>query len=491
MPRQNKTKYATPDELGEQYDLITEEFELAEGEELDAEILERVEERRAEMQQEAEKTTEQAALERKRRFQMFHYNPPIVHTDEDGVVTKIEPTSQWAGAFIAFLFILCIVNTVLTLDQWHGTHAWRLPFDVVPADQRPGGWPQENHNYRFSGAIIGTMGAAFSWVMRPTADKFKCFTWMLLIAAILDFVAFGYDFHRLEQAKDLPYCKGINDMKTNKFLCEFDEYRATVIFDIICGFLNIILGTVYCYNATAGNVSRRMVYNEATSTFEKMVPDPDKPWHYSFPRAFRSNASMFSYLSALAALCSAILVGLSATQSAGSFVEPPGYPEPIFNGGYEWPRNVYVIHGTDAFRNGSWPERNFDLRLGANVLALVLLGLLIQWRRDGRGMQLCVITLSIVAACMFLGAFAIDYDLIKEQWEEKGCPYENSKSQICKYERYYATIITEAFAGFLLLIFNIRNLVLFLQQCKRPVERNHAPYGWWCNGEWENEEDDD
>jgi len=493
MPRVVKTKYATEEELGEYYEPIMEEFDLGEGEELDDEVQEKVEEKRAEMQQQAQKTAEQIALEKKRAFQEFHYNPPVTVVDEDGDVVEIKPQKQWSAQVIYFLFVLCIICTVLTLDQWHGTHAWRLPFDVYPEDRRIGGWPQENHDYRFSGAIIGALGGGFSWVMKPTGDRFRCFTWMLMVGAILCFISFGNDFHRLEQAKDLPYCKGINDMKTRKVVCEFDEYRATVMFDIFCGILNVLLGLVYCYTAETGNVSRRTAYNPATSSFEKIIPDPDKGHTSAYPRAFRNGNSMRSGLSALTGICNLILVALSITQSAGSFAQPPGYSEPIYNGGYQWPVNVYLISSTDAFRYGSWPETNFDLRLGANILAVVLLSFLIQWQRTGRRAQLCVITLSIVAAIMYLGAFALDWMLLQSQ--VGGCPYEATKNQRCVFHRYYATVILEAFIGIILLVFNIRNLMQFVSQCKQPVERGHpgggVSYGWWCNGEWDNEEDED
>jgi len=491
MPRVSTTKYATEEELGKWYKPIMEEFDLGEGEELDAEILERIEEKVAEKQQQDEKTQEQLTLERKRRFQEFHYNPPKFVYDDEGDLIETKESWQWAPYVIYFLFVLCIICTVLTLDQWHGTHAWRRPFDVYPADRRLGGWPQENHDYRFSGAIVGALGGGFSWVMKPTADRFRCFTFVLLIGAILCFVAFGNDFHRLEQAKDLPYCKGINDMKTRKVVCEFEEYRATVIFDIICGLLNVILGIVFCYTAESGIASRRTAYNDATTSFEKVIPDPDKGHISAYPRAFRNSNLMRSGISALTAICNLILLALSITQSGGTFSLPPGYSEPIYNGGYRWPVNVYLIQGTDAFRFGSWPEHHFDIRIGANILATVLLAFLIQWRRDGRRAQLCVIALSIVAACMYLAVFALDYMLLSDQLQEKACPYEATKSQRCVFHRYYATVIIEAFIGFSLLVFNVRNLVAFMAQCKKPVEREHADYGWWCNGEWENESDED
>eukprot|EP01065_Artemidia_motanka_P017322 TRINITY_DN207_c6_g3_i3.p1 TRINITY_DN207_c6_g3~~TRINITY_DN207_c6_g3_i3.p1 ORF type:complete len:487 (+),score=185.05 TRINITY_DN207_c6_g3_i3:45-1505(+) len=458
--------------------------QLDDGEELDDETREKLLEQKMQIQQEAEKTEEQRREEAKRRWKQFHYNPPLEEKDDMGEPTgKHVPQAQWAGGVFFFLLVICTINLVLTLDQWHGNHAWRKPFDLRPRDKRPGGWKQLNHSLRFSGAILGALGSLFCWVMRPSSDKYNCFAVLLVIASILLFCAFGFDISELTQAVELPYCQGINDMKRHKYVCEFEEYRATVILDIIAGILNVVVALVLCYQTSKGWVSRRMVYNENTSTFEKVVPNPDKPWFHTFPRAFRTFRPVTNFFSMLAGLTNLCLVGLGATQSTGVLLEPPGYDKPITNDGYNLPRTLYVITGTDAFRNGGWDEFNFLLRLSVNTVALVTIAFAIQWRRDGRLMQAWVILLGLVAGVIYMIAFAVDWEELAGVLDD-GCPYENAKNHICVYHRYYATVIFDAFCGLLLILFNVRNCYIWLVQCRKPIEKEHVSYGWWCCGEW-------
>eukprot|EP01062_Namystynia_karyoxenos_P055504 TRINITY_DN463_c0_g1_i1.p1 TRINITY_DN463_c0_g1~~TRINITY_DN463_c0_g1_i1.p1 ORF type:complete len:547 (+),score=246.20 TRINITY_DN463_c0_g1_i1:121-1641(+) len=456
-------------------------------EELDDDTREKLEEELALRQQEAEKTEDQLREEAKRRWKSFHYDPPKVVRDANGVPTgEVKQPTAWTPIVFWSLFVIAIINTVLTLDQWHGNHAWRLPFDLVPADKRPGGWPQKNHDYRFTGAIFGTAGPLFSWVLRPSADKYRCMFAFLLVGAILLFVSFGYDQYELRKAVELPYCKGINDMKTHKFLCEFEEYRATVILDIIGGLMCLGTGLFLLYQSETGLVSRRVVYNEQNGAFEKIIPDPDLPWHHVFPRRLMQLRPAFNLLAGLTALTNGCLLGLSTTQSTGILLQSPGYNGPIHNEGYVLPRNLYVIQSTQQFRNGGWPEHHFLLRLSANTVALVTVAFAIQWRRDGRLTQLCVMLLSIVAGICYITAFALDFaQLVFVRDPNSTCEYEEQNGNRCVYHRYWATILTDAFLGFIFILFNFRNLIVWFKQARRPIETEHVQWGWWCFGEWD------
>eukprot|EP00755_Sulcionema_specki_P008748 Sspe_Gene.6036::Locus_2022_Transcript_2_2_Confidence_0.400_Length_1518::g.6036::m.6036 len=285
------------------------------------------------------------------------------------------------------MFFLCVINVVLTLDQWHGNHAWRLPFDIQPADRRYGGWPQQNHDFRFTACLLGVVSSCFSWVLTPNADKYKFMFVMMLIAGILHCFSFADDLEELNAAVDLPFCK--KEM-SHRYICKFTRYRATVIFDILGAVFSIGMAFFLLYQSLSGTVSRRTVFNQATQKFERIVLQPDEAYWKAFPPAFKAQRVPFNIIVVLTALINGTLLALSITQSTGDFMHPPGYDKPLYNPYYETPVDIFVINGNEKFLNGGWPILNFELRLATNIIALVVLAFAIQWRRDGRVLQAAV-----------------------------------------------------------------------------------------------------
>ena len=123
-----------------------------------------------------DKTKEQLHEEAKARWQMYHY-----------------PT--WSGYFFWAVFVVCLSNLILTLDQWHGTHAWRQPFDVYPENKIYGGW--EDDTLRIVGSIIGVVAAINTVVQTPSADTYKVLFCLLFATSILHAIQFGKDLFHL------------------------------------------------------------------------------------------------------------------------------------------------------------------------------------------------------------------------------------------------------------------------------------------------------
>ncbi|KAJ9443607.1 hypothetical protein DIPPA_26538a, partial [Diplonema papillatum] len=255
---------------------------------------------------------------------------------------------SWAMLFVYTLFIFCIVNVILTLDQWHGTHTWRKPFDLYPANFRPGGW--DNDTMRFAASILGLASAAFSFVLTPSADKFKFLFLMMFVASVMSLVQFGVDYNEYDKAKDLPECNQINDMQVNKYLCDFAPYVATIIFDMLAGVCGIVMAFFILYQSLTGAVSRRIVFNEATSQWEKIVLMPDDPYHLAFPPTFKKQRPVFNLCIAFVAVCYGVLLALSITQTSSDLYQGPDQAEPWFNAGRYTPVDLYLIQGDEAIR---------------------------------------------------------------------------------------------------------------------------------------------
>lgn len=437
----------------------------------------------------AEKTVEQLVLEAHRDWKRYFYAP-------------------WGGFMFYLLFLLSIILMVLTLDQWHGTHGWRQPIDFLPKDRRYGGWPYLNHALRFTGGILGFVGAAFSWVMAPSGDRYRCLCVTNVFASILLYAAFAYDLSEYFQAVDISFCRDrIPDIQTHRYICEFDDYRATVILDFMAATAAMILGLWLCRVAETGAVSRKKVFDATKGTWEKYTPDPDEDNLNKFPKRFRAQLGTQQLLQTFGFILSVSLLALSATQSTGIYKEQGvGYEGvPMFNDVlgtrynefHKTPVTVYVIHGEEAVRFGSWKEENFLLRLSTGAIALNTVGFGIQWRRDGRNAQLVVITLMIISGVMYLAALGVDAnDLI--QSKNRGFQWLSANNLIVLQRRYEAVVILDAFTGILYFLFGVYSMYQMKAQAADPgdpwaspeeIEQRKAnpvhPYGWWWHGEWE------
>eukprot|EP01060_Flectonema_neradi_P002178 TRINITY_DN1132_c0_g1_i2.p1 TRINITY_DN1132_c0_g1~~TRINITY_DN1132_c0_g1_i2.p1 ORF type:complete len:480 (+),score=100.34 TRINITY_DN1132_c0_g1_i2:63-1502(+) len=411
-----------------------------------------------------EKTKEQLHEEAKMRWMTFHY-------------------PEWSGYFFWFMFACCISNVVLTLDQWHGTHAWRQPFDVYPANKIYGGW--EDDQLRIVGSIIGIVAAVNTVVQTPSADTYKVLFMLLLVTTTLLSIQFGKDLYHLNRAVDLPECNQINDMKTNKYICDFTPFRATCIFDILSAGFTGILAFFTIYQSLSGIVSRRKVFNEQNHKWEKITLMPHEPYYAAFPKKFKRQLPFYRLLSLFSLACNAVLIGLTATQTTSDFLMGPQDKEPRFNIYRNTPRDLYVIQGDEWIRHGGWPEANFDLRLATNAFAIVILAFGIQWVRTGRFTQLIVILSLMGSGVMYLSAFAIDLMEYRDVIND-GCSYQEANFSKCVYYRYQALIILDGLCGFILFLFGTYFLVTHQQQCARPREvLDSHPYGWWFYGEWE------
>jgi hypothetical protein len=272
-------------------------------------------------------------------------------------------------------------------------------------------------------------------------------------------------------------------MKTLKYICTFDQFRATVILDILVALLCLSMAVLLLWQAQMGYVSRRLVHNPQTEQMEKVIPNPDLPWESLYPRRFASLRLPWNILCIVNGIFAASLLGCSITQSTGQLIQPPGYNKPIFNDGYNWPRDLYVIGGEEAFRYGSWPEANFLLRLSANVVSVVTLAFAIQWRNDGRLMQLVVMIASLLGGALYLTAFHWDYIEISTA-HDGGC-YPSANGNQCIYMRYIVMLVFDMINGTFLILFNVRNLWVWFIQARNPIEQEHVAYGWWFFGEWQ------
>eukprot|EP01059_Diplonema_ambulator_P022308 TRINITY_DN37598_c0_g1_i1.p1 TRINITY_DN37598_c0_g1~~TRINITY_DN37598_c0_g1_i1.p1 ORF type:complete len:470 (+),score=197.61 TRINITY_DN37598_c0_g1_i1:58-1467(+) len=410
-----------------------------------------------------EKTKEQLREEAIRRWMMFHYPAPTV-------------------VFVWALFAITIINQVMTLDQWHGTHMWRKPFDLYPSNNIPGGW--EDEQLRYVAAILGVISACFSWVLAPSTDKFKFMFLIMFTSGVCALVQFGKDLYHLNRATELPQCNQINDNMTNKYICIFTRYRATCIFDIFSGVVGILMSFFLLYQALTGTVSRRLVFNEQKGTWEKVILSPDQHYSKAFPLRFARQRPFFNICVFLVACINGTLLALSVTQSTGDLLQFVGEATPRYNPYRTTPVDQYIIQGDEAIRYGSWPKLNFELRLSANAAAIVILAFLIQWRRDGRFAQLFVLLGLFADAVVYLAAFSLDYIEYRSAHED-GCNYAKANAQECSYQRYQAIVIFDGFCGFLLLIFSSFNLLQYLKQAQKPHEViEDRDYGWWCFGEW-------
>jgi len=437
----------------------------------------------------AEKTIEQLVLEAHRDWKRYFYAP-------------------WGGLMFYLLFTLSLIVMVLTLDQWHGTHGWRQPMDFLPKDRRYGGWPYLNHTLRFTGGILAVIGSAFSWVMAPSGDRYRCLCVTNIMASFLLFASFGVDAEEYFAAVDKPFCKNsIPDINTHRYICEFDDYRATVILDFLTGVASLVLGLWLCSTATSGAVSRKSVFDEAKGTWAKYVVQPDEDNLNKFPKRFRAQLGTQQIFQIFAMLLSCCLLGLSATQSTGLYKEQGvGYEGvPMFNDVlgtrynefHKTPVTVYVIHGEEAMRFGSWKEENFLLRLSTGAIALNTVGFGIQWRRDGRNAQLMVISLMIMSGVMYLAAMGVDArDLVAAR--TNGFQWLSANNLIVLQRRYEAVVILEGFTGLIYFVFGVYSMYQMKAQAGNPgdpwateeeieVRKLNPvhPYGWWFHGEWE------
>eukprot|EP01064_Diplonema_japonicum_P033150 TRINITY_DN646_c3_g3_i1.p1 TRINITY_DN646_c3_g3~~TRINITY_DN646_c3_g3_i1.p1 ORF type:complete len:488 (+),score=135.04 TRINITY_DN646_c3_g3_i1:62-1465(+) len=410
-----------------------------------------------------DKTKEQLAEEAIRRWQQFHY-------------------PSWARYMIYTMFACCVINQIMTLDQWHGTHMWRKPFDLFPTNNIPGGWQEDD--LRYGCAILGLLSSCFSFVLSPTADKFKFMFLVMFTSGVLGLVSFGMDLFHLNRATELPQCNQINDNMTNKYICNFARFRATVMFDIISGVFGICMSFFILHQALTGTVSRRMIFNEQKGTWDKIVLSPDDAYSKAFPKRFARQRPFFNLAVFLLACINGTLLALTITQTTGDLLQFKGEATPRYNPFRTTPVDQYIIQGDEAIRYGSWPLLNFEIRLSTNALALVVLAFLIQWRRDGRFAQFCVLLLLLAASVLYLSAFSLDYIEYDAAFDD-GCQFAKANSQECVYSRYLATLIFDGFCGFLLLFFSVFNLYQWLLQAAKPREVIEGrTYGWWWNGEW-------
>eukprot|EP00756_Hemistasia_phaeocysticola_P024125 Hpha_TRINITY_DN15930_c2_g7::TRINITY_DN15930_c2_g7_i1::g.74711::m.74711 len=437
----------------------------------------------------AEKTSDQLLLEAHREWKRYFY-------------------PSWGGFMFYLLFVISIIQMVLTLDQWHGTHGWRQPVDFYPKDRRYGGWPYINHNLRFAGAVLGVVGSAFSWVMAPSGDKYRCLCVTNVFAALLLFAAFGYDMHEYTQTTELPICRNkIPDINTHRYICTFEDYRATVILDFLSGAFTMILGIWLCHLAVTGAVSRKKIFDESSGQWVKYVVTGDEDPLNKFPRRFRNQLSAQHFLQMLTFVLCVALLGCSATQSTGVWKEQGvGYDTiPLFNDVlgtrynefFSKPVTVFVVHGEEAIRIGSWKEENFLLRLSTGAIALNTVGFGIQWRRDGRNAQLVVILLMVLSGVLYLAALGVDGRDLADT-KDRGFQWLSANNLIVEQRRYQAVVILDAVAGVLYLAFGLYSLYQMKNQAAEPgdpwaspeeiefrKENPTHPYGWWWHGEWE------
>eukprot|EP01061_Rhynchopus_euleeides_P030903 TRINITY_DN511_c0_g1_i1.p2 TRINITY_DN511_c0_g1~~TRINITY_DN511_c0_g1_i1.p2 ORF type:complete len:473 (+),score=217.13 TRINITY_DN511_c0_g1_i1:66-1484(+) len=416
-----------------------------------------------------EKSPEQLTEEAIQRWRLFQY-------------------PKWASVCIYFMFLCCLVNVVLTLDQWHGTHSWRQPFDLYPAIELPGGWGDQD--LRWCACILGVVSACFTFVLNPTADKFKFMFVLMFMAATMHAVSFGMDLYHLNRAVERPECKDrVNDIQVRKYMCVFDRFRATVIFDIISSVSTYLLSFLVLYQALTGVVSRRQVFNERTGQWEKVIVNPDDEFWVAFPKRFKEQRKGFVLACLFVGVVNAVVLVLTITQQTNDLFQPRNAALPMKNFDRTVPRDLYIIPGNQpngmghGLGTGSWPQLNFELRLSANAVALVVLSFLIQWRRDGRLGQLFVLLFLFSAGALYASAFFLDYDEY-DSAEAQGTEWAEAQGSLMIQHRYTALIIFDGFCAFTLLLFSLYNLLQYLIQCRDPINKTEArPYGWWCCGE--------
>ena len=198
----------------------------------------------------------------------------------------------------------------------------------------------------------------------------------------------------------------------------------------------------------------------------------------------------FVLLCIFVGVCNAVVLALTITQTSSAYFKSPNMLHPIKNYEENTARDLYILPGDQPWGvghglgTGSWPLLNFELRLSANALALVVLSFLIQWRRDGRFAQICVLTLLLAAGAIYIACFFIDFDEYDHSYDQ-GDAWATAKGATVVRYRYVATLIFDCFCGFGLLIFSVINLFRYIKQCGDPLNKTESrPYGWWCRGEW-------
>eukprot|EP00756_Hemistasia_phaeocysticola_P024128 Hpha_TRINITY_DN15930_c2_g7::TRINITY_DN15930_c2_g7_i3::g.74772::m.74772 len=168
-----------------------------------------------------------------------------------------------------------------------------------------------------------------------------------------------------------------------------------------------------------------------------------------------------------------------------------------YNEFFSKPVTVFVVHGEEAIRIGSWKEENFLLRLSTGAIALNTVGFGIQWRRDGRNAQLVVILLMVLSGVLYLAALGVDGRDLADT-KDRGFQWLSANNLIVEQRRYQAVVILDAVAGVLYLAFGLYSLYQMKNQAAEPgdpwaspeeiefrKENPTHPYGWWWHGEWE------
>jgi len=414
-----------------------------------------------------EKAPEQIAQEREAAWKAFHY-------------------PAWCHYAVYLIFAFCMVNVVLTLTQYHGHHSSLVPVDYEPLDKRMGGWAKDE--FRWAGAILGLIASCFSFVLSPSTSKFKFLFLILFVSSVMHFWSFGVDLFALnDAARDSEAICGSPDMVSRKFVCDQERYRATVIFDMLCGVFGIITSFFILHQATSGVVKKRKVFNEQTKTWEKIVLGPDEEYFKAFPKKYIKQRPLFNFAVMFCATLNIVSVVLSATQSTLDIYQAEGMESPIYNVGRRYPIDIWIIRTMEAIPgglgNGSWPVTNFYVRLFTNLLALVASAFLIQWRRDGRKDQLVVMFMLTIAAVGYIWAFIIDASSLVDATEN--CSYAKPLNMACNFMQYEVTV---AFDGLCVLSIVCFVLAAFRKWYKLAQPgRFERAYGWWCFGEWEHE----
>eukprot|EP01005_Ploeotia_sp_CARIB1_P001904 NODE_80_length_1701_cov_1026.612452_g79_i0.p1 GENE.NODE_80_length_1701_cov_1026.612452_g79_i0~~NODE_80_length_1701_cov_1026.612452_g79_i0.p1 ORF type:complete len:458 (-),score=123.63 NODE_80_length_1701_cov_1026.612452_g79_i0:328-1569(-) len=392
--------------------------------------------------------------------------PPVIYDDDDDYWEENWVYSRFALPWLVVCLVCLLILFWLTFwqqtgnikNQWDGVPRYFVR-DVVDEDDNEAGMPKNLRNLRIAAVFIGIIGVIvgfLAYFLRPKPAIRKALGavsfLLLLVAAILAWIAFAIALDNYKDAVQCPYLYRITRAK-----CRSREHVAiaAITIDACVGLFALVAGVLVLINSLKGHwkLAARN-WEEEQLDLRNEAPKERRPAemimrNVSYVRKWLTGLALFFTLLFLVAMLVLLLI-LHEDREKELLMGARGRAHRGLN---PHTTGAYYEHYTGGpYEHSGWPTVNTRIRYAAVAVGIVTVLLnFLPFR--ARAIAILFAFLYFCAAALCIIAFGWDVHTLR--WVGKlPCPERILGELVeCRIAPYVATCVMDFITALVLIIY--------------------------------------